>query len=210
MQLILARHGETLYNRENVFRGTLEVPLNPQGERQAELLSAALKRENPGAVYSSPQLRALATARAIAEPHGLTPQTEPRLADMDFGEWQGKAVKEVAENYPELFAQWETDPYRLQIPGAGGFAGVEAGLSSLLGELEERYPRDTVVLVTHRLVIKMLLVLVLGLPRQGYWQLRPDPASITRLEKNRDLYVLTGFNETGHLREEDSRLEERG
>jgi len=210
MKLIVGRHGETLYNQENVFRGTLEVPLNRRGEKQAALLSRALKDEQGAAIYASPQLRALNTAQIVARPHNLTPVAEPRLADLDFGEWQGKPIKEVEAQYPELYRQWQENPYQLQIPQGGNVRRVEENLKSLLVQLEAEFPEQTVILVTHRLVVKVLLVMVLQLPPQGYWQLKPEVASITRLEKHPKYFVLTSFNEQWHLRDESGGPAEMG
>jgi len=199
-RLILVRHGETQYNKEEIFRGTSEVPLNEMGLEQARLLGLALKGESLSAVYTSPQIRAVVTAEEIAGHHGLSPVAEPRLADMNFGEWQGVPLREVKERWPEIYHIWATDPFAAKIPGGQTLREVETAAMAAVLDMEARHPDETVALISHRLVIKVLLGAALEMGDGGFWKLKPDVASISILEKNPRRFVLTLFNDTCHLR----------
>lgn len=95
-QIILIRHGQAEWNREESFRGRADVPLNGKGVRQAEATALRVAAEwKPAAVYSSPLGRAVHTGEAVARRFGLTVETHPGLIDLDFGECQGLSLEEA-------------------------------------------------------------------------------------------------------------------
>jgi broad specificity phosphatase PhoE len=104
--ILLARHGETDWNRENRFQGHADPPLNETGRAQAAELAAALTNEPLAAVYSSPLRRAFETAQIVGEPHGLEPVPVVALREVDVGSWQGLTRAEIEERFPEQFARW--------------------------------------------------------------------------------------------------------
>jgi broad specificity phosphatase PhoE len=105
--ILLARHGETDWNRENRFQGHADPPLNETGRAQAAGLAAALANEPLAAVYSSPLRRAFETAQMAAEPHELEPVPVDALREVDVGSWQGLTRTEIKERFPEQFARWQ-------------------------------------------------------------------------------------------------------
>jgi probable phosphoglycerate mutase len=104
--ILLARHGETDWNRENRFQGHADPPLNETGRAQAAELAAALGNEPLAAVYSSPLRRAFETAQIVGAPHGLEPVPVDALREVDVGSWQGLTRAEIQERFPEQFARW--------------------------------------------------------------------------------------------------------
>ncbi len=104
--ILLARHGETDWNRENRFQGHANPPLNETGRAQAAELAAALAAEPLAAVYSSPLRRAFETAQILAAPHGLKPVPVDALREVDVGSWEGLTRAEIEERFPEQFARW--------------------------------------------------------------------------------------------------------
>jgi len=102
-EIILARHGETEWNVEEVFRGRIDVELNETGIKQAELLAGYLSDLKIDAVYASPLKRALKTAEIIAGYHKLDIEIAPALIDFDYGKWQGLPHQEVKDKYKELY-----------------------------------------------------------------------------------------------------------
>ncbi len=118
LTLLLIRHGETALNAESRFRGRFDVDLNDRGRQQAEALARGLPRSFPiGHIYSSPLKRCLETARPLATKLGLTVMAEPRLIDLDYGEWQGRLIAEVAEQFPQDFAAWLAGDLSFRFPG---------------------------------------------------------------------------------------------
>ena len=104
--ILLARHGETEWNREGRFQGHADPPLNRTGRAQAVDLSVALMAEELAAVYSSPLRRALETAALVAASHGLEPVLVHDLREVDVGSWSGLTRAEVEERFPEQYARW--------------------------------------------------------------------------------------------------------
>ena len=104
--ILLARHGETDWNRQGRFQGHADPPLNATGHAQAAELAAELKDVELAAVYSSPLRRALETAQLVAAEHGLEPVAVDALREVDVGSWQGLTRPEIETRYPEQFARW--------------------------------------------------------------------------------------------------------
>jgi broad specificity phosphatase PhoE len=104
--ILLARHGETDWNRDNRFQGHADPPLNATGRAQAADLSAALVDVPLAAVYSSPLRRAFETAEIAAAPHGLSPLPLDALREVDVGSWQGLTRSEIEARFPDQFARW--------------------------------------------------------------------------------------------------------
>jgi broad specificity phosphatase PhoE len=104
--ILLARHGETDWNREGRFQGHADPPLNRTGRAQAVDLSVALMAEQLAAVYSSPLRRALETAEVLAASHGFEPVPVDDLREVDVGSWSGLTRAEVEERFPAQFARW--------------------------------------------------------------------------------------------------------
>jgi len=104
--ILLARHGETDWNRQGRFQGHADPPLNATGYAQAAELAAELKDVELAAVYSSPLRRALETAQLVAAEHRLEPVAVDALREVDVGSWQGLTRPEIETRYPEQFARW--------------------------------------------------------------------------------------------------------
>jgi broad specificity phosphatase PhoE len=197
-EIILARHGETEWNVEEVFRGRIDVELNPRGRRQAELLADHLSELKIEAVYSSPLKRALDTAEAIARRHQLKVEASPGLIDGDFGQWQGLPLNEVREKYKELYRQWAESPHRVKIPGGESLDGVRERALKVVNGIIAKH-RERVVLVSHRVVNKVLICALLGLDNSHFWNIRQDVCATTTFSHQEGRFVLTGHNDTSYL-----------
>ena len=104
--ILLARHGETDWNREGRFQGWADPPLNATGRAQAVDLSVALMAEELAAVYSSPLRRAYETAEVVAASRGLEPVTIEALREVDVGSWSGLTREEIEQQFPDQYARW--------------------------------------------------------------------------------------------------------
>jgi len=104
--ILLARHGETDWNREGRFQGWADPPLNATGRAQAVDLSVQLMAEELAAVYSSPLRRAYETAEVVAASRGLEPVTVDALREVDVGSWSGLSRAEIEQRFPEQYARW--------------------------------------------------------------------------------------------------------
>jgi broad specificity phosphatase PhoE len=98
--ILLARHGETDWNREGRFQGWADPPLNEAGRAQAQALSHRLRETPFDAVYSSDLRRAHETASIVAAPHGVPVVTDPALREIDVGSWSGLTRMQIEERFP--------------------------------------------------------------------------------------------------------------
>lgn len=197
--IILVRHGETAWNREHLFRGLKDIPLNDNGREQARRTAEALQDLPVRAVYSSPLSRALETAGAIARVNGLTPVVEPSFNDLSFGSWEGRLVEEVARECPAEFKMWRETPHRWKAPGGDSLLEVKERAWSRLGELAGIHEGETLLIVSHRVVLKLLLIAALEMGDHKFWLLDQSPCAISVLRKKGGDYYLNKFNESCHL-----------
>jgi broad specificity phosphatase PhoE len=198
--IILVRHGQTEWNRVERFRGRADVPLNETGLAQAEATGQRVASAwQPTAAYSSPLSRAVKTAEAIAGHFNLPVQVHPGLADIDYGEWQGLSPEEASQRWPEEIDAWYHRPHAARIPGGETLEALRQRLMSTVNELATRHPGQTIVLVGHTVINRIILLGVLGLGNERFWHLRQDTCAINLIEAEEGDFTLASMNDTCHL-----------
>jgi phosphoserine phosphatase len=201
LDLIIVRHGETAWNKSDIFRGRVNIGLSENGLRQAELLAEFLSRKPIQAVYCSPLPRALQTAAAVARRQKLEPQPMPELTDLDFGQWEGLPRQEVQTKYKDLYTQWLDHP-ELVTPPQG--ESMEEALKRSLKALDQIMARNKegkVVIVTHRVITKVLICALLGLDNSHFWNIEQDTCGVTNFIYNDRYFILTHHNDTSFLKD---------
>jgi broad specificity phosphatase PhoE len=198
--LFLVRHGRTGWNKEQIFRGTKDVPLDAVGKQEALLVGERLKAEGITAVFSSPLSRAKETAEAIARFHNVGVQVLAGLNDLNFGEWEGLSRQEVEERYPDLYRQWQQEPHRVIFPAGEGLDAVRSRVIEAVGDVVARHPQEAVALVSHRVVLKVLICALLGLANSHFWNIGQDTAAINCFQYQDGKWIAALLNDTCHLR----------
>ncbi len=198
--IYLVRHGQTAWNREEIFRGRSDVPLDEIGLKQAELAGFYFKEIKIDAIYSSPLSRAWQTAERIAQPHGIRVQPLQGIMDMSFGKWEGHPHQEIKRMDPETYRLWREEPHRARISGGETLDEVRERAMAALEEVIRLHPEGTIVLVSHRVVNKVLLCGILGLDNSHFWQIIQDTTAINLIRYQKGKYYLALMNETCHLR----------
>ncbi|MBI3825826.1 MAG: histidine phosphatase family protein [Candidatus Rokubacteria bacterium] len=200
LRLLVIRHGSTDSNRERRFTGWRDVPLSDVGRQEAEAVARALAGQPVAAVYASPLQRARVTAEIVAAAHRLTVTPLPDFREMSFGDWEGLTVSEVQACFPEDFARWRgTAPQQVLRPGGESMAEVAKRVGRGLAEIRAGHPEQTVVLVTHAVVTRLLVLSALGLEPDRYWSVDVSPAGITEIEYRDDWTTLHRLNTLAHL-----------
>lgn len=199
----LARHGRTAWNREEVFRGLTDVPLDEVGRQQAAALGKALKGRTPlpDLVVCSPLSRAKETALiAVHEAAWETDaREEPAFRDLHFGSWEGLTRHQVAEKYPDLYRRWSSEPDQVEFPGGESLSAVLARSWGALTALVDRHPGKSILVVTHRVVCKVLLGQALGAGLKAFWRIRQDTACLNVLNWHGSYFEVLHMNDTSHL-----------
>lgn len=180
-RFVLVRHGEAGGNRELRYLGTTDTPLTERGIQQARRLGAAVPSFAPVALYSSPLVRARATAEAISAATALPITPEPELREQSFGGWEHLTRAEVWEGDRERLLSWEAGE-DVAPPEGESLAALRERALRLTERLVRRHPGETLALVSHVGPIKSMICSALGLPPSGAMRMWLDPASISVLD----------------------------
>lgn len=192
--IIVVRHGRTASNASGLLLGRQDPPLDETGRAQAAAMAATLAGIDR--VVSSPLLRTRQTAEAVAEVAGTEVEVDERFIELDYGEWDGRPVADVAV---EEWAEWQAD-LGFAPPGGESLASLGArvreGLDELVAEARDR----DVVVVTHVSPVKAAVAWALGVGDETSWRMFVTPASITRIAVRGDgSRSLLSFGEVAHL-----------
>ena len=198
-RIILVRHGETDWNKQEIFRGRIDINLNQNGIRQAQAIGEELKEQKLDAVYSSPLSRAKLTAQTIADYCNLKVNVEDGFIDLNYGKWQGISHEDVKTQYPELYALWQKQPHLVKFPDGECLGDVKHRAMDTLEQIISKHKNDTVAIVAHRVVNKVMLCSVLGLDTSHFWLIRQDTCCINIFEDSPIGYVIFRLNDTCHL-----------
>ncbi|MDQ7030880.1 MAG: histidine phosphatase family protein [Ardenticatenia bacterium] len=167
------RHGETPWNVEGRYQGQLDPPLNERGRAQAEATARALAPLHIDAIYSSDLKRAAQTAEALARLIHLPVRLDPRLREINQGEWQGVLVQEIERRWPVEFAGWRRAPWHHRPPGGERLQDVQERVLAALHDIVAQHPEGTVAVFTHKLPIALLTIALKGAPPDRLWELLP-------------------------------------
>ena len=204
LRLFVLRHGETVFTRERRFAGWRDVPLTDAGLRQSEA-AAALSGVAISAVFASPLERARTSAEAVAKPHRLAVQIMPAFRELGFGAWEGRTRAEVEAAEPALYDVWRTAPDRFAAPGGESLPTVAKRVAEGIETLRADHDGESVVLVTHAVVIRLIVLDGLGLGPARLWSIDASPAGITELEYRDDWVTVHRMNTLAHLGAEAER-----
>ena len=203
--LLLIRHGETLWNRQGRFQGSADIALSELGRAQARRLAESLADKHLDAIYSSPLSRALDTAKAVAAPHGLEVQVVDDLAEINVGEWSGKTWAEIHEIWPELAKNWRVNPLDSgPPPGGEEYSDFRRRCMEAMDYIAGRHGgADQVAVVCHGGVIRAVVTGLLGIPWQTRGKLYTLNCSITRMrwQPGGDV-IIDALNDACHLGED--------
>ena len=203
-EIYLVRHGQTAWNKEEIFRGRTDIPLDETGLREAQLAAGYFRGKEIHAIYSSPLLRAFQTAQEIAKVCGLGVTPLQGIIDMNFGGWEGRSLQEVREKDQERYRQWREEPHRVKIPGGETLDEVRVRSMATLEKMVESHSGRTLVFVSHRVINKVILCGIVGLDNSHFWQIGQDTTAINLIEHKNGIYILSLLNETCHLKSLES------
>jgi glucosyl-3-phosphoglycerate phosphatase len=158
--LLLARHGETDWNRDGRWQGQSDTPLNELGRDQARELAETL--DGIDAVYSSDLARARETAEIVAARLGLEVEVDERLRERSFGAWEGLTMEEIERRYEQAHGRWRAGEGH-GADDAEAFDAFAARVQSFLEEVLRRHPDETLLVVGHGGSIRVIHALASGL-----------------------------------------------
>jgi len=175
--------------------------LNETGLRQASAAAQWLKQYPVASVYSSPLKRAVETAAVIARQHGFAVRPLEGLMDIDFGSWQGLSAKEAEKKDGKLFQRWLESPHEVHFPGGESLDDVRSRVLATVDDKVAEHGDETVVLVSHMVVCKVLLCAMLGMDNSGFWQVEQDVCAMNTFEVDGKSVTVGSVNDTCHLKD---------
>jgi broad specificity phosphatase PhoE len=199
-RLVIVRHGRTEWNRVERFRGRANIELDDIGVKQAEAAANRIMEWPVSAVYSSPLRRALTTAEILARPLGLEVRLMPDIIDINYGEWQGLSTEEAADKDHALYSKWLESPHKVKFPGGESLDEVRERAASAVNNLIQQHPKETIVVVSHKVVCQILILSLLGLDNSHFWQISQDVCAINLFEVRGGIPSALFLNDTCHLK----------
>ncbi|HJY74069.1 MAG TPA: histidine phosphatase family protein [Streptosporangiaceae bacterium] len=195
----LLRHGQTPMSVQKRYAGRTDAPLTEVGVQQAAAAAKRLASAGLAVIVTSPLLRTVQTAQAVAAVTGATVVTDDGFRETDFGAWEGLTFAEVRERWPAEMSAWLADP-EVAPPGGESFTDVSARVTAALDRVLAVRTGQTVLIVSHVTPIKMLVAAALLAPPAALYRMHLDVAALSEIDWYADgPAVLRSFNDTGHL-----------
>ena len=198
-RVILARHGQTEWNKEFRFQGKTNVQLTEEGKRQAHALAERLASWPPDVIYSSPLDRALYTAQAIAERHNMKPVILDELEEIDFASCEGQSINGLEREQHEIFSRWRADPFFNPPEGAETWPELSERLSRAVNQfLAGGHKR--IIAVSHGGIMRALYAVFTGLNPHKTWNMDVSNCSMSGIEMRFGRPCLAFANDDLHIR----------
>jgi broad specificity phosphatase PhoE len=178
--ILLIRHathdrpGQLLVGRDD------DVQLSSQGEAEARRLAGQLATYALAQVVTSPSRRCRMTADIIAAPHGLAPEIDPDVDEIDFGAWRGRTFAELDRD--PAWQLFNTARGSARIPEGETILAVQARIEQALRRICVRWPEQQVAVITHGDVIRSAVCQMLGLAPDLMLRFEVSPASVSTVE----------------------------
>ena len=203
-RLVLVRHGETDWNRQGRFQGQIDIPLNANGQAQAEAAAQGLADVHLDRAYTSAMARPRQTAEAILRCHPGVPLTSTRgLVEIGHGLWEGQLEAEIAASWPLLLADWKVRPETVEMPEGETLQQVwDRSLACWQTIVAGLRCDETALVVAHDAVNKTILCALLGLAPGDIWAIKQGNGGITVIDYPSGASgdpVVTAMNLTHHL-----------
>jgi len=207
-ELIMIRHGVTAWNKERRFQGQIDIPLDDEGLRQAQLLGQSMAGAALAAVYASDLTRARQTAEPLASAIGLPVVAEPGLRERHYGAFEGRTWDELQREHAADFARWRAREPDFSLPGGGEtLLALHDRVEATMRALAARHPGASVVAVTHGGVLDCAYRIATGLGMREPRQHDLLNASINRILFDGERFSLVGWADVAHLRRADDAIE---
>ena len=190
--LWLVRHPEPDDAVRGICYGSLDVALSPRGIEQAQSIARRLSSQRLDAIYTSPRQRCVETARYIAAGRSCAVEPVDALRELNFGDFEGRSYKEIAESCPDIYREWMERPTEVHFPGGESFRAMADRVIGATRELLARHPNQQVLFVSHGGAIRIILAVVLGMQPEYIFRIGQSYGALNRIR-------YTGYTATVEL-----------
>ena len=147
LRIVLVRPGSTDLDDQGRIKGSLNIPLSPNGENEVRQTAEQLVELDIEAIFCSPCLAAQQTAQQLSHDGSIKVRIDDNLLNLDHGLWHGKRIKELKETQPKLFKQWQDRPETVCPPGGETVEAVRKRVLRLLKKIRRKYKKGVIALV---------------------------------------------------------------
>ena len=202
VEIVLIRHGKTLWNADGRIQGISNTELAPEGFEQAKLLAKNFPFDKVDAIYSSDLARAKFTARFLADKFDLPLNITEGLREIDYGEWEGKSFGELEKQDADRLKIFFTAPHKLELDRAETFQQAQVRAMDELNRIITRHESDgesRVVCVAHGTISRLILCGVLEIPLKNLWRLNQFNTAVNVFRVDDGNFTVKLINSTAHL-----------
>ncbi|MCW3838971.1 histidine phosphatase family protein [Micromonospora yasonensis] len=194
--LLLVRHGETVWHAENRYAGVSDVPLTALGHTQAGRLASWAAATQLSGVWTSTLSRAQLTALPCAQAADVALMVDPRLRELNFGSGEGLTRREMRERFPDALNAFGNDPVAHHLPGGENPVEAAHRFTDCLHDMTTHHPEGRVLVVAHGTVIRLALCHLLGMPLREYRRVFPvvDNCAVSEIRLHHGRFSLLTFN----------------
>ena len=194
----VVRHGESEGNRRDAFVGHTDVELTDIGRAQARNVAAYFENITIDAIYSSDLKRAHETAEYTAQTKGLSVMDDPRLREIQAGEWENRTFTELANAYPREYDLWLHDIGRSACVGGESVAALQNRVQRAVQELVCQNPGKTIAIFCHGTPIRALKAAWDGVGTEGMKEIPwASNASVTKAEYSNGIFTVLDYSIDG-------------
>ena len=199
MKLYIIRHGQTDWNVQGRIQGRQDIPLNAAGRSQAQMLAKGMEKRPVTAIYSSPQLRAMETAMALAGNQGVEVIPLPELVEIGYGDWEGRTASDILTKERKLYEEWWQHPATVAPPGGETLNQVDSRCKAAWDYIRSHMTGDTAVVAHGGTLAHFIMHILEGQPDAQ--EIVVGNASITTVEVDPVTGVcrLCELNDGNHL-----------
>ena len=197
--IYIVRHGQTEWNLLGKTQGHGNSDLTPKGIEQAELLADSMTKYPIDYIYSSDLGRAYQTAEIIGNKLNIEVERTEALREMNFGTWEGRIIKDIIEEDPELYKMWRNEPHIAKIPQGETLSQIKERTDAFIKEINEKYDGKHIVLVTHSLCARIMLLSFLDSDVKNIYRINQANTALNIIELRDYGPVVMKMNDTTHI-----------
>lgn len=197
--IYIVRHGQTEWNLLGKTQGHGNSDLTPKGIEQAELLADSMTKYPIDYIYSSDLGRAYQTAEIIGNKLNIEVEKTEALREMNFGTWEGRIIKDIIEEDPELYKMWRNEPHLAKIPQGETLSQIKERTDAFIKEINEKYNGKHIVLVTHSLCARIMLLSFLDSDVKNIYRINQANTALNIIELRDYGPVVMKMNDTTHI-----------
>ncbi len=200
-RFILVRHGETDFNAECRFLGSIDKPLSDRGCKQIAFLRQKMQHIHMDCIYTSPFIRARQTAQAMQAGRGIEIADDDGLREICCGEWEGLTGTQVETRWPGMLRLWNEQPEKLTMPGGDTFGQVSDRIYEAFRRLAAKEHGRTIGIASHMICIELLLMRLTGVSLGEIWnqkQLDNTSVSVIDIDEHDSIHIIS-WGDNSHL-----------